>query len=158
MDNQSISMGAIEDEAPHLATEPIEMGNQEYLEIRLEELKEKYSQKELSGLPTHALENEWEDLQFDFVTLEMQFPDKESRELDDYIYRINKGNNYRGLSRLTTDQRRLIRDTKARLRRNIGREYTEAEEREQSQRLITRFSSWLNEFVDNATPLLNINL
>lgn len=133
----------------HLATKPVEMGNKEFLKTRLQELEEKYSEEELSGLSSRMLAKEEKALEKDFWKLRRRFPHSDYALQGTPLQEIQMGDNYRGLSTLTADQRQWIKDTEDRLRRNIGRKMRNAKKEEQSEKPWSRLASWLTEFADN---------
>lgn len=101
------------------------------------------------------MQKEEVELNKDFINLLGRFPHKDYALEGTPLQEEQMGNSYRGLSPLTLDQEQLIRDTKTRLRRNIAREATKAQEREKNQRLISRFGSWLIDFADSLTPIFS---
>ncbi|WP_430505931.1 hypothetical protein [Haloparvum sp. PAK95] len=142
---------------PHLTTGPVDLGNREYLDLRLSELREKYAHSELSGLSKERLREEEKNLIRDFILLEGQFPHSDYIGNDsEYFQRIQMGDDYRGLSTLTTEQKQRIVDSKEDCYRNLDRALSEALEKEEKRGSITRFGKWLNEFIDNLTPLFVI--
>ncbi|MCU4717886.1 hypothetical protein [Halapricum hydrolyticum] len=142
---------------PHLTTGPIDIGNREYLDLRLPELREKFAYEELSGLSKERLKQEESNLIRDFTDLRNRFPHSDYLGNDDKaLQRIQMGDDFRGLSTLTSEQKQRIYDCKGDCYRNIDRAITEAVEREKASGLTARFGTWLNEFVDNLTPLFVI--
>lgn len=150
---------------PHLNTGPIDIGNELYLDLRLRDLKERFSEKRLSGLSQRRLRgevnnskgSEEEALYNSFNRLYRQFPDR------DYtggkaLQRVQKEDNYRCLSPLTIEQRDQIEEAKIECIRNLDRAMQEATNRERSPSIFSRFGSWLNAFVSNLTPVVKINL
>jgi hypothetical protein len=142
---------------PHLTTGPVDIGNEEYLDLRLPELRKKYSREELSGLSRERLKQEEENLIWDFRRLRNRFPHSDYIGNDDKEFqRIQMGDNYRGLSSLTAEQEQRISDCKNECYRNLDRAMYEAIEREGTKGLTARFGAWLNDFVDNLTPIVII--
>ncbi|ODR80319.1 hypothetical protein BG842_07600 [Haladaptatus sp. W1] len=110
----------------HLTTEPVEMGNQKYLELYLNDLEEKYSEDELSGLAFSWLKAEEQELIDDFKDLKRSFPTKDrsftdkqeifpnedSPTKETYLRQIQMGNDYRGFSpsRETRNSRYVIQN------------------------------------------------
>lgn len=154
-----MSVGETEDTTtdPHLTTGPVDIGNKEYLDLRLPELRDKYAYDELSGLSRERLEQEETNLTRDFVILENRFPHSDYIGNDNkLLQRVQMGDDYRGLSTLTTEQKQRIYDCKEECYRNLDRAVIEAVERDASNGAIARFGAWLKEFVDNLTPLFVI--
>lgn len=150
---------------PHLQTEPVDIGNEKYLDLRLSELREKYSYERLSGLSARRLRGKGEEdamseednIYIDFRLLRSEFPHFDYIGNEDKVFqKIQKGDNYRGLSTLTSEQNQRIRDCKTECIRNLDRAMQEAIDREKSESRVSRLGNWLNEFVNNLTPLFVI--
>lgn len=143
---------------PHLTTGPVDIGNRKYLDLQLSELREKYAYSELSGLSQQRLRQEESNLIEDFTDLKNRFPRSDYIGNDDKSFqRIQLGDDYRGLSTLTREQRQQILDCRQECYRNLDRASQEAIEREKKSGPLARFGGWLNDFIDSATPLFVIN-
>lgn len=136
----------------YLQTEPTEMGNREYLDQQLSALRKKYAYEELSGLSKEMLQKEQNELRFAIIELKHQFPHPDYIGVENKnIQKRMKGNNYRGLSPLTVEQRWRISDTEQKCLREIDRAMTEAEEREKEMEPASRLGQWLLELVDRVS-------
>lgn len=136
-----------------LTTGPEDVGNKKYLDFWLARLREQFSEDELDGLSSRRLECERAQLEVRFNNLQSRFP-HEGYVGDQHMLRIQRGDNYRGLSTLTFDQQQRIVDCKTELYRNLDRAMQDALQREKTETAVSRLGSWLNEFADRLTPIV----
>jgi hypothetical protein len=146
-----------------LSTVPIGNGDEQYLDKRLDTLREKYSFERLSGLSTRRLRGssetiakwtEEDELYRDFRRLRSQYPPSDSLGTDVMTFPIDrKLTDYQRLSPLTIEEKQRIRDCQTECIRNLDRAMQEAIEAEQASDPVSRFASWFTEVTDAATPV-----
>ncbi|WP_256391809.1 hypothetical protein [Natronoarchaeum rubrum] len=136
--------------------------NEEFLDERLDTLRERYSYERLSDLSAYRLGalnpdeegySESDFLHQAFDRLYNRFPEENS---DHTLRRWALGDDYRGFAPLTMEQKQRIQDCYHECSRNLDRARQDALEREDVADPLSRFGSWLIEFADAATPILGL--
>jgi len=136
--------------------------NEGYLDKKLNVLQERYSYERLSDLSARRLGaidldeegmSERDFLHQDFKELYKRFPGESS---DHKRRRWALGDDYQGLAPLTLEQKQRIHDCHHECSRNLDRARQDALEREDLAGPLSRFATWLIDFVDAATPVVSI--
>ncbi len=134
--------------------------NEEFLDKRLDTLRERYSYGRLSNLSAHrlgAINSDKEGLsERDFLHREFKefydrFPDENS---DNAIRRLALGDDYQGLTPLTLEQKQRIHECHHECSRNLDRARQDALDREDLAGPLSRFAAWLVDFADAVTPII----
>ncbi|WP_237076854.1 hypothetical protein [Natrialba magadii] len=139
---------------------PDPSNNEEFLDKRLDTLRERYSYERLSDLsalrlgaisPDEEGMSERDFLHREFRDLYGRFPDKNSNNA---LRRVALGDDYQGLAPLTLEQEQRIHECHHECSRNLDRARQDALDREDLAGPLSRFAAWLVDFADAATPII----
>lgn len=117
-----------EEQRLYLASEPDEMGNEEFINQFLDRLLNIYSYERLSGLSKGRLNQELSKVEQDFWILKQRFSQGDAIQEDKSLARIAHGDNFRDLGELTTEQIFEINWTKQIIERNFNQALLDARE------------------------------